>query len=255
MGIAAVTGSASGIGAAIKARFEKDGFETIGVDLRNADIECDLSTPEGREAAASGILDRCGGKLDRLALCAGLGSSVQPASLICKVNYFGTIDVLDPLLPAMEQGEAPSVIVICSNSAQMGDFAEMPFVHAMLEHREADACQIIDDANSPILAYMCSKHALGRAVRRRAGEWGKAGVRLNAVCPGPTNTPLLQGTIDDPATKAAVEGLDIPLGRRGEPVDVANLVSFLCSPEASWIHGSIYYVDGGNDATVRPDRY
>lgn len=255
MSIAAVTGSASGIGAAIKARFEKQGFETIGVDLRNADIESDLSTPAGREAAVSGILEHCKGRLDRLVLCAGLGSSVHPASLICKVNYFGTIDVLDPLLGAMQQGDAPSAIVICSNSAQMGDFAELPFVHAMLEDREADACQIIDDADSPILAYMCSKHALGRAVRRRAAQWGKAGVRLNAVCPGPTNTPLLQGTIDDPATKAAIESLDIPLGRRGEPEDIANLVSFLSSPEASWIHGSIYYVDGGNDATIRPDRY
>ena len=255
MPIAAITGSASGIGAAITARFESEGFDVIGVDLRNAEVECDLSTPDGRKSAVAGILERCDGSLDRLVLCAGLGSSVRPASLICKVNYFGLVDVLDPLLPVLARGSSPNAIAICSNSAQMMNFEEHPFVLAMLDHDEEEACRIIDEMDSPIVAYMGSKNAVGRAVRRRAGEWGGEGVRLNAVCPGPTETPLLQGTIDDPTTKAAVESLDIPLGRRGQPEDIAKLVSFVAGDDASWIHGSVFYVDGGNDATIRPDRY
>jgi NAD(P)-dependent dehydrogenase (short-subunit alcohol dehydrogenase family) len=255
MAIAAITGSASGIGAAVKARFEAEGFETIGIDLHNADINADLSTESGRAAAVAEIMARCGGSLDRLVLCAGLGSSVMPASLVCKVNYFGVVDLLDPLLPALAKGSDPNAIVICSNSAQMGDFSEHPYVLAMLEHNEAEACEIIDKLENPVIAYMASKHAVGRAVRRRAGDWGRASVRLNAVCPGPTNTPLLQQSIDDPKTSAAVENLSIPLGRRGEPVDVANTVWFLSSDQADWIHGSILYVDGGNDAEIRPDRY
>jgi NAD(P)-dependent dehydrogenase (short-subunit alcohol dehydrogenase family) len=255
VGTVAVTGSASGIGAAVKARFEADGFEVIGVDLRNADIEADLSTPEGRDSAVAGIAERCGGKLDRAVLCAGLGSNIRPASLICRVNYFGAVDVLDPLRPLLEKGDAPNAVVICSNSAQMANLQKDPFVLAMLEHDEEKACKIIDEADSPILAYMGSKNAVGRAVRRRADEWGKAGVRLNAVCPGPVNTPLLQGTIDDPATRDAIAKLNIPLGRRGEPAEIAGLIAFMSGSDASWVHGSIFYIDGGNDASIRPDRY
>jgi NAD(P)-dependent dehydrogenase (short-subunit alcohol dehydrogenase family) len=256
MGIAAITGSASGIGAAVKQRFEAEGYETIGVDIRNADIEADLSTKEGRASAVAEILTRSGGTLDRLILCAGLGSSIKPASLICRVNYFGVVDVLDSLLSALTRGTDPNAVVICSNSAQMGDFTDDPYVLAMLAHDEAAACELIDKDENSILAYMGSKNAVGRAVRRRAGEWGRASVRLNAVCPGPVNTPLLQGCIDDPLTAGAIEGLSIPLGRRGEPEDVAKTVWFLSSPEqAGWIHGSVLYVDGGNDAEIRPDRY
>jgi NAD(P)-dependent dehydrogenase (short-subunit alcohol dehydrogenase family) len=245
----------STLAAATKSHFESEGFDVIGVDLRNADVECDLSTPAGRQQAVAGILERCGGSLDRLVLCAGLGSSVRPASLICKVNYFGLVDVLDPLLPVLAKGSGSNAIAIGSNSAQMMDFEKHPFVLAMLDHDEEEACRIIDEMDNPIVAYMGSKNAVGRAVRRRAGEWGAEGVRLNAVCPGPTETALLQGTIDDPATKAAVESLDIPLGRRGQPEDIAKLVSFVAGEDATWIHGSVFYIDGGNDATIRPDRY
>jgi NAD(P)-dependent dehydrogenase (short-subunit alcohol dehydrogenase family) len=106
-----------------------------------------------------------------------------------------------------------------------------------------------------VIAYMGSKHAVGRAVRRRALDWGKSGVRLNAVCPGPVNTPLLQGDLDNPDTRASIESLPIPLRRRAEPEEIATLVWFIASPEASFVHGSIYYADGGTDAQVRPDRY
>ncbi|MBW2291867.1 MAG: 3-alpha-hydroxysteroid dehydrogenase, partial [Deltaproteobacteria bacterium] len=112
MGIAVITGSASGIGAAVKQRFEAEGFETIGVDIRNADIEADLSTKDGRASAVAEILTRSGGTLDRLILCAGLGSSIKPASLICRVNYFGVVDVLDPLLSALTRGTDPNAVVI-----------------------------------------------------------------------------------------------------------------------------------------------
>ena len=135
------------------------------------------------------------------------------------------------------------------------DRADASLPSSMLDHDEVLACEIIDKLESSIISYMASKHAVGRAVRRRVAEWGSASVRLNAVCPGPTNTPLLQGCMDDPLTSDAIEGLSIPLGRRGEPEDVANTVAFLSGEQANWIHGSILYVDGGNDAEIRPDRY
>ena len=114
---------------------------------------------------------------------------------------------------------------------------------------------MIDALDSSIIAYLGSKHALGRAVRRRAGDWGRAGVRLNAVAPGPVNTPLFAADRADPVTGAAIEKLSIPLGRVGEPEEVAELAAFLLGPKAGWIHGSIHYIDGGNDAEIRPDRF
>jgi len=255
MSVGAITGSASGIGAAIRRRLEADGARVIGVDLRDAEVVADLSSAAGRATAVAGVLALCGGRLDRVVVSAGVGAHVRPPSLVTSVNYFGAIDVLDGLLPALRGGTDPAALVVCSNSAQMAPLDEHPYVQALLAHDEAEARRVIDALDNSIIAYLGAKHALGRAVRRRAGEWGRAGVRLNAVAPGPVKTPLLAGDMADPVTGAAIGKLSIPLGRMGEPEEVAELAAFLLGPRASWIHGSIYYIDGGNDAAVRPDRF
>lgn len=255
MAVAAVTGSASGIGAAIRDLLEETGFRVVGVDLRGAEIEADLSEAGERGRAVDAIRKACDGRLDRLVTCAGLGSHIRPASLVARVNYFGAVDLLDGLLPALQAGRDPAALCIVSNSAQMAPVDEHPLVTALLAGDEAEASRVIDEQDSPVLAYMGSKHALGRAVRRRVRRFGDARVRLNGVCPGPVRTPLLAATLADPTTRAAIESIDIPIGRFGEPEDVARLAGFLLSPEASWVHGSIVYIDGGNDAEIRPDRY
>ena len=250
-----ITGSASGIGAAIRKRLEDEGDRVIGVDLVDAEILADLSGREGRNAAVAAALERCGGCLDRLVTCAGLGTHVRPPSLVASVNYFGAVDVLDGLFEALSKGSDPAVVVVVSNSAQMAPLDDSPYVKALLDHDEAEARRIVDEMGVSAVAYMGSKHALGRAVRRRACKWGDARIRLNGIAPGPVRTPLLQGALDDPETGDAVRSLNVPIGRWGEPEDVAPLVAFLLGPESSWIHGSIFYVDGGNDAAIRPDRY
>jgi NAD(P)-dependent dehydrogenase (short-subunit alcohol dehydrogenase family) len=255
MGTAAVSGSASGIGAAVRSRLERQGDRVIGIDIRDAEIEADLSESQGREAALAAAEERCGARLDRLVLCAGLGVHVTPISQIPSVNYFGAVELLDGLLPALQRGENSAAVVICSNSAQFVPFDDHPYTAALLAHDEAGAHRILEEAGEPFLAYGGSKHALGRALRRRAGEWGRAGVRLNGVAPGPVETPLLEGGLDDPRFSEAIRTLQVPLGRRGTPDEIAGLVSFLLGSDASWIHGSIYYIDGGNDAEIRPDRF
>jgi len=258
MTTAVVTGSASGIGAAIRKRFERSGVTVIGIDIGNAEIVADLSTHEGRVLAISGVKQRCNA-LDQFVACAGLATYARPPSLIASVNYFGAVELLDGLLELLQRGKNPAAVVMLSNSAQWVHIDETPYFQALLRNDEAEAAKIIDAVPDVFmaasLAYVGSKLALGRAIRQRAETWGKAGVRLNGVAPGNTRTPMLQKILDDPNTRDGVQSMEIPLGRLAEPDEVASLVAFLCSPEASYIHGGIFYIDGGVDAQIRPDRF
>lgn len=254
MGIAAVTGSASGIGAAIKQRLEANGDRVIGVDLRNADVEADLSTPDGRNSAVAGVLAACEGKLDRLVACAGLGAHLDDFALIASVNYFGAVATLDGLKDALAGQDGAAAVAISSNSARFGPFDDHPFVNACLADDEKLAREIVAKENG-FIAYGGSKHALARAVRHRAVAWGEAGVRLNAIAPGSTQTAMVEALQDHPMLKKGHESLIMPLGRGGQPDEIANVVSFMLSPEASFVHGAIWYADGGNEAATLPDRF
>jgi len=95
MGTIVITGSGSGIGAATTARLRADGHTVIGVDLRGAEIEADLGTPEGRAHAIAEITERSGGAINGFVPCAGIsGLPGRPASLLVSVNYFGTVELL-----------------------------------------------------------------------------------------------------------------------------------------------------------------
>ena len=254
MGTALVTGSTGGIGAAVCARLEKQGDRVIGADVANAEIEADLSTPEGRQRVISEARAACDGQLDRMVLCAGLGSTVENLKLIASVNYFGAIELVDGLKDCLAGRPDAAVVVICSNSAQMGPFQEHPYVLALLEGDEARAHDLVEKENG-FIAYGGSKHALSRAVRRRASEWGKAGVRLNGIAPGPTETNMIAETRKHPIYGKGFEMLEIPVGRLATPDEMAGIIAFLLSPAAAFIHGSILWADGGNDATIRPDGF
>jgi NAD(P)-dependent dehydrogenase (short-subunit alcohol dehydrogenase family) len=202
------------------------------------------------------VLKRCGGALDRLVLCAGIGGHTGDNQKIASLNFFGTLTMLDGLRDALAAGTEPSAVVIGSNSARFVPAVdEFPAVAAMLDGDEALARKLCAEIPSGDLVYMATKNALTRAVRRRAPEWGKKGVRLNAVAPGPIKTALLEGALEAPASGEAIRQLPLPLDRFGEPEEAASLIVFLLSGGASYIHGSVFYVDGGCDAVLRPDAF
>lgn len=254
MATCVVTGSASGIGGATRERLEQDGHRVIGIDLRDADVEADLSTPEGRGKAVNKALDLCDGAMDRLVLSAGVGEMV-PIHLLPSVNYFGAIELLDAFQASLSQGEDPAVVAVCSNSARMAPFEDTDYVKALLDHDESQAVRILEEKQNTFLGYAGGKFALGIAIRRRAPEWGKQGIRLNAIAPGPTDTPLLDSIADDPARSAGLKALPNPLGRHASPAEIADSVAFLLAPDSRYVHGVILYADAGIDAALFPDRF
>ena len=253
MGIAVITGAASGIGACTKARLETQGYEIIGIDLKGETISADLSTAEGRQVAIDQTLEKCGGKIDRLVLAAGLGGHLANGALVAKVNYFGAVTLLDGFKDALAATKGRCV-VIGSNSSQMRTDPTAPMVEAMLEGDEAKTVEIIGDFHAAMV-YGHSKHAVTRAARRRAAEWGELGISLNVIAPGPTETPMLQGVKDDPVISKSLEMIPIPQKRFGRAEEITDIIEFMLSDTADYMQGSVIYVDGGTDAQLRPDAF
>ncbi|MFF0637100.1 SDR family oxidoreductase [Nocardia sp. NPDC004151] len=243
----AITGSGSGIGAATAAALRAAGHDIIGIDLRNADITVDLTDADARNAAVEAVLERSGGSLDGLILCAGVGPQVPDPNLVVEINYRATVALLDALLPALTKGENPAAVVVSSVASTHIKWEDNPIASGT----EAEAfAQAGDYAGS--YAYAASKNAVTVAVRERAVEWGAAGVRLNTVAPGSVDTPLLQAGLDDPRYGDAIRNFVSPIGRNGRAEEIASLIAYLMGPQAGFIHGSQFVIDGGVDAQARP---
>jgi NAD(P)-dependent dehydrogenase (short-subunit alcohol dehydrogenase family) len=250
-----VTGSASGMGAATRARLEAAGQRVIGVDVRDADVMADLGTPGGRRSAVEGVAARAGDSLDGLVTWAGVaGLTGVPGSLLVSVNHFGTVELLDGLRPLLAAGDRPAAVAISSNSTTCQPGVPADLVELCLAGDEAAAREAADAATS-LMAYPASKLAIARWVRRQAptAGWAGAGITLNAVAPGAVETPMLQATRDDPAIGRFVDEFPVPVGRKGTADELAAFVEFLLGPDARFFCGSVVFVDGGTDALLRAD--
>jgi NAD(P)-dependent dehydrogenase (short-subunit alcohol dehydrogenase family) len=250
-----VTGSASGMGAATRARLEREGDRVIGVDLRDAEVVADLSTPDGRAAAVAGVVERVDGAIDGVVTWAGLsGLTERPGRLVAAVNYFGTVEVLEGLRPLLAAGERPAAVAVSSNSTSIQPGVPLALTEALLAGDEEAALAVADEGDS-FGAYPASKLAVARWCRRTATqpEWAGVGIRLNVVVPGAVETPLLQASRDDETVGAFVDALPIPSGGPGTVDELAGVVSFLLGPDARFLVGSLLVADGGSDALLRPD--
>ncbi|MBT8138776.1 MAG: SDR family oxidoreductase [Gammaproteobacteria bacterium] len=253
MGSYAMTGGATGIGAAIKQSLRNAGHNVVVADIKDADILGDLSNPEGREKAIAAFREHCADGLDGLITCAGVAQQMKDHAIIASLNYFGSIAMVEGLEDLLAKNNG-NVVLISSNSAPMCGSPD--FVDALLGNDEELARKLAADISGHD-AYSGSKQAVARWMKHNCAALAVKGIRINAVAPGYIETPMTQAVADDPEYGDAIKQFvaSIPLGRPGQPEDIANLVDFVLSDKGSFICGALLYIDGGHDAMMRNDAF
>jgi NAD(P)-dependent dehydrogenase (short-subunit alcohol dehydrogenase family) len=254
MSTVAVTGSASGIGAATRQRLVSDGHRVIGVDVvagDGVDVVADLATRDGRRTAIDGVLAACQGRLDGLVTAAGVPPRFAAAEIV-SINYFGTTELVRELRAALTSAGRSRVVVVSSVFASAIPGVPTDLVAALLAGDESGARSLVASyqPRQHMLVYAATKVAVARWVRRLAptAEWARAGIRLNAIAPGATKTNFFAGLADDDERQDL-----IPVGFAAAPEQVASWIVMMLGEDAEFMCGSVVYVDGGSDAQRNAD--
>jgi NAD(P)-dependent dehydrogenase (short-subunit alcohol dehydrogenase family) len=232
--VCVITGTASGIGAESARLFAAEGARVAGIDLSaegaegELTIQADVSDEAEVAAAYARIAAELGG-IDVLMNNAGINptddASVLDTELeawqrVQDVNLRSVFLCCKHGIPHLLAGGNGSVINVASFVATMG----------------AAVSQI---------SYTSSKGAVLALSRELGVEFAERGVRVNALCPGPVNTPLLKELFAKDPERAAKRLVHIPMGRFGEPEEIAKAALFLASDDSSFVTASTFLVDGG----------
>jgi len=240
--VCVVTGAAGGIGAATVEAFQREGAKVVGVDLaENAPGDLSLQadiTHEGQVVDMYARAKETFGRIDVLFNNAGISpdddASVLDTELdawqrVQRVNLESVFLCCKHGIPHLIDGGGGSVINTASFVAVLG-------------------------AATSQISYTASKGAVLAMSREMGVEFARQGVRVNALCPGPIATPMLMELFAKDPAKAARRTVHIPMGRFGEPEEIANAVVFLASDESSFVTASTFLVDGGiSGAYVTPE--
>lgn len=238
--IAIVTGGSSGIGKAIVERLLAQQYRVFNLDIQPSPvgehIACDVSQVTAVEQAIAAILAQTR-QIDLLVSNAGrhLSATIEETDeatldALFALNVKGAYAAIKAVLPQMKTQKNGAIVLIASDQSLIGK-----------RHS---------------FAYNLTKHALASMARTTALDYAADNIRVNAVCPGTVETPLFHKAIDrycarsgaDKSQVVAEEAALQPLNRLGQPEEVAALVSFLASDEASFITGSLQVIDGGYTA-------
>lgn len=245
-----VTGAASGIGRAVHDLLASEGNQVFGVDRAASTVSADLSTPSGRETMVRAVAERAGGRIDAVVACAGLAWG-DPA-VIAAVNFFGAVATAQLFHSMLGASPAPRVLVVSSEAILLP--TDKQTIDACLANDEAAARKAAGLA--PENVYASTKTALSRWVKREAvtAKWAGSGILLNAVAPGPVATPMIQDLLDTAEGRARLnEMTPSALGRAAAARELAAFISFMISPENSYIVGQTIFCDGGAEAILRPE--
>jgi NAD(P)-dependent dehydrogenase (short-subunit alcohol dehydrogenase family) len=237
--VAIVTGGGSGIGAAAAAALSAHGLDVAVVGRRTEPLERVVASLPGRAVAVGAdvgdprapeaIVERVRGELGRIDVLVNNAAVIRTGPLIdvtrasfdahYAVNVAGPLFLVAAALPALRAGEGASVINISSSVGS-----------------------IVKPGN---MLYGSTKAALEYLTRAWAHELAPDGIRVNCIAPGPVDTPIHATYSDDLEATYADLGRRIPLGRIGDPQDIAAWVRFLAAPETAWTTGNVIHVDGG----------
>lgn len=260
MGVYAITGASSGIGAKTKQLLEADGHRVINIDLKDGDICVNLASTEGRNEAIAKLHEMCPDGLDGMICNAGVSGACGNLALIISLNYFGTIAVAMGVYDLLEKKKG-SCVVTASNTISQGagrqDIADL-LNNIGDEKRVLELVSSLDSSNLSVgnSMYVSTKYALARWVRRVSASWAANGVRINAIAPGNVNTAMT-ATMSTSA-KMALNALPIPtkygMETLMDPVEIAEVMVFLVSKKASGINGNVLFVDGGTDALLNSEK-
>lgn len=236
-----ISGVASGIGAATALAFLQAGAEVVGGDVDAAALDA-----FARRAADVGP-----GRFRPVALDVTDEASVRAAVEVASAD--GRIDVLfnnagiAPVGSALDTDDATwrRVMAVDLDGAFRMARAALPALIAAGGSIVNTTSVSGIGADYNYAAYNAAKGALINLTRSLAIDFGKRGVRVNAIAPGPIRTPLLEGNLDALPGLAEAFGRFVPLGRIAEPDEVAGAVVFLAAPAASFITGVVLPIDGG----------
>ncbi len=243
-----VTGAASGIGRALRTRLAALGHDVVAVDRTAADgiIVCDLTNAEAIDR-----LPIMAGTLDGIAHVAGLPGT-QSAKAILSVNFLAVRRLTKALLPQLRaEGSILAVSSITSRRCSLE-----PEQLAVL--RDADDREVLSMSEelTSEQAYATSKSLLNGWVRASVATLLKDRIRINAIAPGPVETPLLD-QFRKSMGEDRIEAAKSVTGRHGAPAEIADACAFLLSDAARWVNGVILPCDGGYCAvreTAETDR-
>ena len=162
------------------------------------------------------------------------------------------VELVEGLRPALAR-KSGAVVLLCSNSAPMMPGDE-EFIETLIAGDEKRALEIAEKI-APGSHYMQTKRALNYWMRRNIMAYGREGIRMNAIAPGPTLTPMTRPLFESeeyaPIMKALLD--ETPVNRAAEAEEISSCIEFLLSPAASNVYGTLLFADGGYDAHTRPD--